>query len=116
MPGNLGISAGGTPWVIHPKKTISYQGTPLVGNSATINPNEFNKFEDMEYLKVTLGGLSANTYQEYLFEFVSVSDAMVFAIKSTEAVKWPVMIDIKNGYRYQVSVLNGVALWTEVPA
>lgn len=114
MPGNVIINNGG---VLFNYVEITQTGTPSgVINKAYFdaNPNQFYKTREIDYADITLIGDDTNSYNEYMFEITYKSTNPRLKITSTTDLYWPEEITVKDGFRYQISILNGVALWIEV--
>lgn len=81
-------------------------------NTATIMPDVLNSWSEVSFLNITLSPAISGKTAEYMLEFTVDSDSFTF---SCEGVKWPdnEEPDWENGYTYQVSILNGLALYAE---
>lgn len=116
MPGNLSISQGNTTYKVIAPSTSIYSGKVRPGNSATITANTFYEFGEVSVLKITLQSAPENAYNEYMFEFTAGGELIVVTISGTSNLKWARTPQFRVGFRYQISILNDIALWTEVAA
>ena len=66
-------------------------------------------------LNIYLGTKTSGVANEYLVEFITSADVRTSLGLPTE-VNWGESghIDIEQGYRYQISILNNIALGTRV--
>ena len=77
--------------------------------TAIINPNCLNRWPSpVSALNITLGGGSNGVADEYMLEFTVSGDGFAF---NCNGLRWaggeP---DFEDGYTYQVSILNGLAV------
>lgn len=80
----------------------------LTGTTVNLNPNVFYKLGSRSSLTVTFVQGNVGELNEYMFEFTSTTDD--FTLNMPSGVKWVEDPEINNGYTYQVSVLNNLAI------
>lgn len=80
----------------------------LIGDTVNLNPNVFYKLGSRSSLTVTFIQGNVGELNEYMFEFTSTTDN--FTLNIPTGVKWVEDPEITNGYTYQVSILNNLAI------
>lgn len=85
------------------EKVIEMYTTPVV-----IAPNNLYKLGGRAILDVSFLAGQAGVMNEYMFEFTVTSDD--FALTLPLGVKWIDDMYFENGYTYQVSVVNNLAI------
>ena len=115
MPGNVITSFSSfVPCVAVNSVRYTTEGGYKYGNSITASPNTFYNFGTANKITFNLSGLNDKVYQEYMFQFVALSDDVSLSIKSNSPLYWVRPVVTKKDYLYQFSVVNGVVLWMEV--
>ncbi len=115
MSSNMAISAGGVKYAkIDAQKYASSSGDVYM-TSMTIDPNCYYEFNENERLYLTLKNTPAEKYEEYMFEFIPSSENFMFKLTVNRAVTWVEEPVFETGYRYQMSILNGIGRWVRVP-
>lgn len=85
--------------------------TPVVQQTnpvVSIQPNKLNVWGSMSSLTITLTSGEAGIANEYMLEF-TVSGSS-FSLTFTSTVRWVEEPEWEDGYTYQVSILNGLAV------
>ena len=101
-----------------PFENIGSDCRPFLNNSitteATISPNEYYIFTQIESLTVALDTASTTKLDEFMFSFETPSDisAFSFGVLTDESIeiKWVKEPNLKPDYVYEVSVVNGVGV------
>lgn len=91
-------------------------GMPVVEQTetaVTIQPDVLNKWGEVASLTIDFAAGSEGYAHEYCIEFVSGSTATTLSLPA--AVKFPDEPTIEANMRYQISVVNGIALIAGVP-
>lgn len=79
--------------------------------NVTVSPNILNVWGQMEALTVTFASGPEDAINEYMLQFTVNSDA--FTLSLPEGIRWIEEPDWENGATYQVSVVNGLAVYGE---
>lgn len=74
-----------------------------------IIPNVLNVWDSVESLDITFGNAVSGQVNEYLLQFVVDGDD--FEITLPSGVKWMEEPDFEDGYTYQVSIINNLAIY-----
>ena len=114
MPNNIAISQGSVDYKVIPVSSAYYSGKSRPANSQNILANTYYKFGKVSVLNITLISAPENSYNEYMFEFTATGELIVVTISGTSNLKWVRTPEFKVGFRYQISILNDIALWAEV--
>lgn len=85
------------------EKEITISGTPVV-----IAPNNLYKLGTRTSLDVSLTAGTSGVVNEYMFEFTVDGDNFTLTLPS--GVKWIEEPVFENGYKYQVSIVNNLAV------
>lgn len=91
-------------------------GMPIVVQTeaaVTIQPDVLNKWGEVASLTINFAAGSEGYAHEYCMEFVSGSTATTLSLP--EAVKFPDEPTIEANMRYQISIVNNIALIAGVP-
>lgn len=80
--------------------------------SKTLDPNVLYDFGISDTLTLNFAEGKANKVNEYLFSFISGETATVLTLPST--VKWVNELTVEPNKRYEISVVDNVALWCAV--
>lgn len=85
--------------------------TPMETVTSTtkeLNPNVLYVFGVVESLNLTLSQGASGQVNEYMFEFTANTNDISITLPG--AVKWMSVPSIKQGYTYQVSIVNNLAV------
>ena len=85
-------------------KEVTLSGSSTI----SLNPNTFYKLGSRSSLTISLVQGVQGELNEYAFEFTSTTDD--FTLNMPRGVKWIEEPEILEGYTYQVSVLNNLAI------
>lgn len=85
--------------------------TTTTGTSI-VEPNKMYDYGVVDTLTVVFDEGEANKVNEYLFSFVSGETATVLTLPSS--VKWVNELTVESNKRYEISVVDNVALWCAV--
>ena len=80
--------------------------------SKTLNPNIYYSFDEVETLIIDFAEGTPNKVNEYLFSFISGATATVLTLPSV--IKWVNELTVEANKRYEISVVDKVALWCAV--
>lgn len=80
--------------------------------SMTIEPNKLYVFGECTSLNITFANGEAGIRNEYMFEFESGTTATTLTLP--EGIKWILDIVIDPNYKYQVSIVNEMAIYGRV--
>jgi len=76
----------------------------------SINPNVLHKWNDIESLEITsFTGNVSGQVNEYLLQFVV--DGSNFSLTLPSGVKWQEEPEFEDGFTYQVSIINNLAIY-----
>lgn len=92
-------------------KGVSTSGTALINKSeitATILPNVFYKWGEVDSLTISFEEETPNILNEYMFEFESGDTATILTVPNT--VKWINEPSIEPNSIYQVSIVNNIGV------
>lgn len=79
-------------------------------DAVTVTPNTFNIWgTPLSVLTVALGNGQQGFMAEYALQFTVASDSFTLTLPSS--VRWNEEPEWENGYTYQVSILNGLAVY-----
>lgn len=84
------------------------QQTDLI---VSINPNKLNVWGNVASLRITFLNGDVDVANEYMLQFTPSSDS--FTLTFTDGVIWMEEPEFEAGYTYQVSILNGLAIYAE---
>lgn len=73
-----------------------------------LQPNKYYKWGEVASLSLTLGTPIDGILNEYMFEFVSGSTATTLTLP--DAIKWETIPTIEANKKYQISIVNNIAL------
>ena len=76
-----------------------------------IQPNVLNVWGDMERISVTFADGEEGITNEYMMQFSCGDNPLTFTLPDGVSWMWDEEPEFKSGYTYQVSVLNGLAVW-----
>ena len=76
-----------------------------------IQPNVLNVWGDMERISVTFSEGEAGVANEYMMQFSCGDNPLTFTLPDGVSWMWDEEPEFESGYTYQVSVLNGLAVW-----
>lgn len=79
---------------------------------AMLQPNTDYSFGKIAELSITFAEGEANKRNEYMFSFISGETATVLTLPSS--VKWVNELTVESNKRYEISVVDNVALWCAV--
>ena len=80
--------------------------------TAEIKPNTDYVFNECETLAITLADGKENKRNEYIFSFTSGATPTVLTLPDT--VKWVNELTIEANKRYEISIVDNIALWCAV--
>lgn len=95
-------------------KLITQADVPMEVVSQTeteveISPNVLNTWGSVESLDITFANEISGKVNEYLLQFVVDGDEFELTLPS--GVKWTEEPDFEDGYTYQVSIINNLAIY-----
>ena len=73
-----------------------------------LQPNKYYKWGEVASLSLTLGTPADGILNEYMFEFVSGATPTTLTLPDT--IKWETIPSIEANKRYQISIVNNIAL------
>ncbi len=115
MPSNISLAAGGgVKHSIVPKKSYQSLVGQIWASICDIYPNCFYFFDTLDQISVTLKEDTRDKFNHFMYEFTTTTDDASFYLFADKPIYWPRPIEIKGGYKYQISILNGIVLWTGV--
>lgn len=77
--------------------------------TATIRPNVLNVWGSVTELSITFTGGGEDVVSEYMLEFTVSGTGFTLALPS--GVRWSEEPEWEDGYTYQVSIVNGLAIY-----
>lgn len=99
-------------WIVDTRPFSASSGaTPMETVSTTtkeLSPNTLYVFGVVNSLNLTLATGKSGQVNEYMFEFTANANDITITLPST--VKWMSAPSIKQGYTYQVSIVNNLAV------
>lgn len=105
-----GEYAGNYPIVYHGKNDVGKDSNPY-----ELSPNTFHIWDEVTSLHLKAGEEIPNIANEYLFQFVSGMTPTTLGWTGSEKWAFNNKIVIESGFKYQVSVLNGIKCWVKAP-
>lgn len=84
----------------------------VAGDTNTLQPNVFYNFGEVAALNIDFADGEADRLNEYSFTFTSGAEATVLTLPSS--VKWVNELTVESNKRYEISVVDNVALWCAV--
>lgn len=99
------VSSGGVRAALNDAKP---KEIPISSEIVSISPNNLYLLGTRSSLTVSLAEGEAGIINEYMFEFVVNGDDFTLTLPSS--VKWIEEPVFENGYKYQVSILNNLAV------
>ncbi len=104
---NFGITnANGNKFI--PMQTLNV--TPA--QTTALTPNTLYRFGEVATLTLDFTEGEADKVNEYLFSFISGATATVLTLPSS--VKWVNELTVESNKRYEISVVDNIALWCAV--
>jgi hypothetical protein len=91
---------------------VSIDKIELVSTAETIQPNKYYSFGEVAELTIEFAEGVAEKVNEYMFGFVSGETATVLTLPSS--VKWANEITVEPNKRYEISIVDNIALWCAV--
>lgn len=105
QPGDIPEQEKGIPVVNHGTSDLTFE----------LTPNVFHKWDSIPSLTLTLATPEDSTIlNEYMFEFTATNVGNSFTLSLPSTVIWESgrgEIPIRSGSRYQISIVNNIALW-----
>jgi prophage DNA circulation protein len=77
--------------------------------SVTIHPNKLNVWGSVAALTIVFAAGTQGVANEYMLEFTASTDSFTLTLPS--GVRWVEDPEWQAGYTYQVSILNGLAVY-----
>lgn len=105
------FAKGGANGAVTTQQLMKSYGMPVVAQTeamVTIQPDVLNKWGEVTSLTVDFAEGNEDYAHEYCIEFVSGETATTLSLPS--AVKFPDEPTIETNMRYQISVVNNIAL------
>ena len=106
---NTSLPTDSSKWIVQTdfSNIVTHQSTTV-----TITPEVLNRWGNVSQLDITLSPADEGKAVEYKLEFTVSSNNFTF---TCTGIRWPdnEEPDWENGYTYQVSILNGLALYAE---
>lgn len=111
---DLTIGEDGYIYIGDTRTNMSAVSIPMVEQTDTtlqIDPNVLNKWGTVNSLGIGFTAGASGRANEYMMEFTVGSDAFTLTLPS--GIRWVEEPEWENGLTYQVSVLNGLAIYAD---